>query len=112
MGFAHGDKPAFSEKGIRPQPVIFISSAGVRPLLLFAQYGSQTTAYEAVEGVEGITMSMLEVSKPASDRRIQIEYDFLDAVTARSTRLHTDIILKPLETFRPHISTAILKPVP
>ena len=79
---------------------------------MFAQNGSQTTAYEAVEGVKGITMSVLEVSKPASDRRIQIEYDFLDAVTARSPRLHTDSILKPLETFRPHIATAILEPVP
>ena len=48
-------------------------------------------------------MGVLEVTKPASDGRIQIGYDFLDAVTTRSTRLLTDIILKPLETLCPHI---------
>ena len=70
VSFAHGEKPTFSEKGIWPQPVIFTSSTRIWPLLMFAQNGSQATAYEAVEGAERVMMSVLEVSKPASYGRI------------------------------------------
>jgi hypothetical protein len=51
VGCAHGEKPTFSEKGIWPQPVIFISSARTWPLLMFAQDGSQPSTNKAVKGL-------------------------------------------------------------
>jgi hypothetical protein len=50
--------------------VIFTSSAGAWPLLMFSQDSSQATAYEAVEGTECVMMRMLEVSEPAFDGRV------------------------------------------
>ena len=111
MSFAHGEKPTFSEKGVRPQPVIFTSSARVWPLLLFAQDCSQTTTYKAIKGANRVTMGMLEVTKPAYDGRIQIGYEVFDAVASRFTSLQTDFILEPFETLFPNIAAALFKPL-
>jgi hypothetical protein len=74
VGFAHGEKPTFSEIGIWPQHVIFTSSARTWPLLMFSQDSSQVAAYEAVEGAERVMVCMLEVCKPDYDGRISICY--------------------------------------
>ena len=79
---------------------------------MFSQDGSQPTANKTVEGAERVMMCVLEVSKPAFNGRIQIGYNLFDAVASRSFSLQTNIILKPLETFHPHIATALFKPVP
>ncbi len=87
VGLVHGEKPSFSEKGIWPLPMIAISSTRSWPLLLLAQHSSKTPAYKAVKRVESVMMRVLEVLKPTFDGRIEIGYDFFDAVTARSVSL-------------------------
>jgi hypothetical protein len=80
-------KPPFSEKGIWPLPVIAISSTGIRPLLLLAQHSPKTPTYEAVKRAESVMVRVLEILKPTFDGRIEIGYDFLDAVAARPPSL-------------------------
>ena len=87
VGLIHGEKPSFSEESIWPLPMIAISSARTWPLFLLTQHSPKTPAYKTVKGVESMRMRMLEVLKPTFDGRIEIGYDFLDAVTARSTSL-------------------------
>ena len=98
MGFVQGEKPALSEKGIRPASVIIGTATRTRTPILLAPDHPEPPADGSVNGSEGRVAAMLEVSELASEDRGEIVDDPLQVVAARALSLLTDLVLQNHQT--------------
>ena len=97
MGFGHGEKPMLSEESIRPALVVPKTTAHSRALLLFAQYGAQPAADNAIHPSEDKRIRMLEVTKPAAQHRVQTLDNLSEARPTRTLGPGSDAILQGLD---------------
>ena len=82
-----------------------------RPLLPLAQEGSQPAPDKSIELTEGLAMGMLEGAEPATQRRIEIGDETLEADAPRPTRLVPHPILEAREALLAHVTPAGFEPV-
>src|SRR5205807_9727460 len=59
-------------------------------------------AYKAIHPYKGVRMSLLEIVKPAAQRRIQFDDNFRQTIPARALGPHPDAIVHGLKTLAPH----------
>ena len=86
-----------SEEGIRPTPMVGLASSDAGTLVLLAQDGAQTSAYEAVEEAVQRWRGMFEVAKPSPKHRVEIADDLLEAVAPAADRSRPHLVLERLQ---------------
>src|SRR5215475_4614590 len=79
-GCMHGEQSLGREECIWPALMIISTTSHARPLLLLSQQRPQPSPYKAIHPLKGVRMSMLEIVKPTTKRRIQIGDDLRQTV--------------------------------
>jgi hypothetical protein len=74
MGLGHREHPKISEEGIGPSSVIPKEVTLTRTMKLSAQDRSQTATNEAVDGREGESMGVPEITERTSQEWIKRRY--------------------------------------
>ena len=92
MGLGHREQPKISEEGIWPSSVIAKAVTLTRTMKLSAQDRSQTATNEAVDGREGESMGVPEITEPTSQEWIERRDYAFDRVTPVTLGLGADSI--------------------
>ena len=71
-GCSHGEQSLGREECIGPALMILSTNSHARSLLLLSKYRPQPSTHKAIHPLKGIRMSMLEIVKPTTKRRIHI----------------------------------------
>jgi hypothetical protein len=95
-GCMHGEQSLGREEFIGPALMIISTNSHARSLLMLSQHRPQPSPYKAVHPLKGVRMTMLEIVKPATKRRIQVGDDFRQTVSARALGPHPNAILQAL----------------
>src|SRR5439155_7321347 len=79
-----------------PALMIMSTKSHARSLLLLSQHRPQSSAYKAIHPLKRVRMSLLEIVKPTTKRRIQLDDDPCQTVPARALSPHPNAILHRL----------------
>jgi len=80
MSLGHREQPKISEEDIWPTSVIAKASTLTRTMKLSAQNRSQTATNKAVDGREGVGVSVLKIAEPATQDRGDRRNDARDRI--------------------------------
>ncbi len=80
MSLGHREQPKISEEGIWPSTVIAKAATLPRTMKLSAQNRSQTATNKAVDGREGVGVSVLKIAEPATQDRGDRRNDARDRI--------------------------------
>src|SRR5207244_2484724 len=101
-----GDQPEFNEVGI--WPALMVDPACTPAALVpFAQDASQSLPYPLVQRFEGCPVTVLEESKPAGERAIDVLDDVSDSIGPKPSGFVTQGFFKLVQAFlaRPTIAS-------
>ncbi len=111
MGMAQGIQPMLVEVVVRPTLMIE-STASAATARAATKNTSQAASDPTVEGGEGATIRMLEVSKPATQRRIETPDDHRQTRPVVAFRFRADRVLEFLQALPPDVVTVLVEAVP
>ena len=109
-GRVKGEQPGIRDVGIGPALMIGTTVPACGPFVLLAQQGSQPSARALIELDDGISMSLLDVAKPASQRPVEIDDHGVEALTSRASGLVADRILELGQALLAHMPLPGLEP--
>src|SRR5919198_6685281 len=90
----HSEQSLGCEECIWPALMIVPPTSQTRSLLLLSKDRSQASAHKGVLPLKGARMSMFEIIKPTTKRRIQFGNNFRQTVSARAPSPHPNAISK------------------
>src|SRR4030088_2687102 len=91
--------------------MVSLASSDAGTLVLLAQDGAQTPAYEPVEDDVQSWRGMFEVAKPSPKHRVEIADDPLEAVPPAADRPRPHLVLERLQALLADQPPARLEPV-
>ena len=111
MGFIQGEKPKVSEVGIGPPPVVRVATPKSRAFGLLAQDSPKPSTDESIYRLERVSVGVFEIREPASEHRIEVFDDVLQAISPSPPGPLPNTILEAGQTLLPDPAPSALEPV-
>src|ERR1700722_4922454 len=110
MGRLQAEQPLVGEKGIGPALMVRSSSTPSQSLA-FPKQAAKPHSYPAVDVRERRLVAVLEVFKPASKSRVQIQDDSTQALAGGPPRLRSDCVSKLAQALLSRVATPLLESI-